>query len=236
RAHVRAAADLIWLPRCPACNRRAENAPDQFCAACWSALRPLRPGGEPLATGAPEPLAAYSVDPLFIQMLGAAKYQGYRTVLCRLARGAASLLGERLSASGLPPGTLVPVPLAPAKRRERGFNQAEVFAAELAAVFARDLRPWLVRRRSGPALARLSRDEREAAVAGSYAAAAEFPGPAAGPVLLVDDVVTTGSTAAAARRALGGDHGPVTHIVAMGRAFATVADNLPPTPKILERL
>ena len=93
---------------------------------------------------------------------------------------------------------LVPVPLARSRRRERGFNQSEVLAASISATLDWPLRPLLVRREGRDTLARLGRRERTKAVADAFEMA---PGAwqqrEAGATLLVDDVVTTGATAAA---------------------------------------
>jgi ComF family protein len=89
---------------------------------------------------------------------------------------------------------LVPVPLHPARRRERGYNQSEVLSRAIArlsksAVFPRAL----VRTRNTPPQAALGREKRLGNVAGSLAAGT-FSGMKSGHVVLVDDVVTTGST------------------------------------------
>ncbi len=237
REHLTAAADLLWPPVCPRCSGRAACAREHWCRACWSALRPLRAGEErwrpePDGAGGPVAHAAFAVDALFLDILAASKYRRFRTVGRRLAEEAALRLAPRL-----PEGTLVPVPLRGDKRRERGFNQTEDFARALAArtgrVVATD---WLVRRRGGPALAGLPRERRSAVVRGAFTAGAAFPGRAAGPVLLVDDVVTTGSTSRACAEALAAAGGAESVVVAMGRAFAAARDASPPDLEVLARL
>jgi predicted amidophosphoribosyltransferase len=161
------------------------------------------------------------VDALLIRMLAASKYAGLREVGKRLCRTAA----ERI-AGAVPDGAaLVPVPLTRSRRRERGFNQTEDYAAALAAVSSRPVRAgWLVRRRGGKALAGRSRAERDVAVRGAFRASRAFPGAAAGPVVLVDDVATTGSTAAACAEALAAAGNRPVGLVVIGRAFAVSAD------------
>ncbi len=100
--------------------------------------------------------------------------------------------------------TLVPVPLAPARRRERGFNQAELLAQALARLTDWPVAPLLCRTRGGPALARLGRRQRVQAAAGAYSV---DPGAPAllgerRDVLIVDDVITTGATGVACCEAL----------------------------------
>ena len=164
--------------------------------------------------------AAFAVDALFLD-ISPLRSTGASNVGRRLAEEAAAVLGDVV-----PEGVLVPVPLRPDKRRDRGFNQTEDFARALAARSGRVVEmSWLARRRGGPALAGLPREERERAVRGAFAATARFPQDASVAVVLVDDVVTTGSTAAACAGALA-VAGARVSVVAMGRAFAS-ADSVP---------
>jgi ComF family protein len=146
-----------------------------------------------------------------------------------LAPPLATLVAE---AVGSPPprAILVPVPLAPARARARGFNPAAEVARSLAG--ALDLR-WdpdlLVRVRDTRAQSSLPRAGRAANVAGAFAAR-RHPGP--GPVVLVDDVLTTGATAAAAARALI-DAGAIdlrTWVVARARPRGDHRTGAPPAP------
>jgi ComF family protein len=109
---------------------------------------------------------------------------------------AASETGGRL------PDMVVPVPLHPRRRRERGFDQAEL----LAEVVARRLdlplvRDNLVRVRHTEEQAGKSRAARIRDLDGAFAV--RRPEALAGAVvLLIDDVMTTGSTANACARTL----------------------------------
>lgn len=90
-------------------------------------------------------------------------------------------------------GALVPVPLHPARRRKRGFNQAERLAAALGRRAGLPVTDCLAR--GGSNLRQVGRDrvERLAGPAGSITARAPVPEHA----VLVDDVITTGATLAA---------------------------------------
>lgn len=88
---------------------------------------------------------------------------------------------------------VVPVPLHPWRRVQRGFNQADILACALGRPVWRVLR----RRRLGAPQATLSGDERLANVQGAYGVSRSARGTArARPraVVLVDDVMTTGAT------------------------------------------
>lgn len=136
------------------------------------------------------------------------KYQGWR----RLAAPLALLMAERLAVEGLAARFVLGVPLHPARLRERGFDQAGLLAGELRRSLALGAPPGrLVRIRHTPPQVGHDRMWRLANVRAAF----EWNGePLDGrPVLLVDDVATTGATldaCASALRAAGS--GPVTGI------------------------
>ena len=95
-------------------------------------------------------------------------------------------------------GALVPVPLHPRRRRQRGYNQAERLAAALSGRCGLPVADCLAR--SGPASARqVGRARVERLSGGPEIRAATAPPRR---VTLVDDVCTTGATLAACAAAL----------------------------------
>ena len=95
---------------------------------------------------------------------------------------------------------LVPVPLHWTRLAWRGFNQATELTRELSRCFGLPVIDRLIRTRRTPAQAGLNASRRRRNLRGAF----RWRGPSLGGrrVLLVDDVMTTGSTAAACTRAL----------------------------------
>jgi ComF family protein len=122
-----------------------------------------------------------------------------------LADALSDVLVDAVQAHGAaPPDLVVPLPLGRERLAERGMNQAW----ELARRVARRLRVRadagaLKRRVETPHLADLPRDERAKAIRGAFATAPGASAVVSGRhIALVDDVMTTGATAAEAARAL----------------------------------
>jgi ComF family protein len=127
----------------------------------------------------------------------------YERLLC-LEPYLAGLLKERAipELSGQGWTCLVPVPLYPAKKRERGFNQAERLARRLAKELGLPLKSDLVRRViPTKSQTRLSRAERSENMNKAFDKGSMTPD-SGERVILVDDVLTTGSTTNACAKVL----------------------------------
>ena len=125
-----------------------------------------------------------------------------------LCDGLAQLLADAVRHSAAPlPQLVLPVPLGADRQAERGMNQAWELARRVAArLQLRSHAGLLMRRVETPHLAELPRGERARAIRGAFALAPGATALLRGQHLaLVDDVMTTGATAAeAARTLLGG--------------------------------
>jgi ComF family protein len=91
------------------------------------------------------------------------------------------------------------MPLAAARQRARGCNQAREIAKALARASGLPIARGLLRIKAGAPQAALPWRERVRNVRGAFAASRAFDGMR---VALVDDVMTTGATASAAAAAL----------------------------------
>lgn len=151
------------------------------------------------------------------QLLIAFKYQ-QRT---GLRRPLAALLAEAYAGryAGLEFDAVLPVPLHPARLRQRGYNQAELLSVLLARELELPHYPqWLRREEDTPPLAELNRRDRLHALRRVFAAAPEVRGQR---ILLIDDIFTTGATAESCSQALlrGGAAEVYVLAVAAGRAL-----------------
>ncbi len=137
--------------------------------------------------------SAVMLDPAVRHFVHQFKYQGWK----RLADRFAERMTDLLSAMR-PDAVLVPVPLARRRLRQRGYNQAGELALALGRLSGREVDPGrLDRTRETGTQTRLASAERRANLAGAFAADA-----AERPVILVDDVFTTGATLVSAASAL----------------------------------
>jgi predicted amidophosphoribosyltransferase len=219
------AAVFLFPSRCFACERPLSRV--QLlgaCAACWGSLArgPRRscsrcalplpesaggsgPGGASCARCAVRALpfdravAAVVYDDAARRFLLHAKNRGHPELLRPLAGQLAMAVAISGAARGL--DGIVPVPSSLAARWRRGFNPAGELANELARLTGLPHFPGVLRKRAfgGPPAKGLAATARWAAAGRSVMAVRAVSGAR---ILLVDDVLTTGATAAACASAL----------------------------------
>lgn len=213
--------DLVFPPVCLLCEELADAADRGFCRPCLQELT---------ADAAPTcPRCASTVGPFAETSEGCVRcrrdvchfngvyrlglYGGrLRQAILRIKRAEGEalawalggLLAARLHAplAALGIAAVVPLPLHWLRRLKRGYNQAEAAAEPVAAGLGASLRPgWLRRVKLTPAQSSLTPSERRLLPRGVFRGRAPATAKGAN-LLLVDDVLTTGSTANAAAWAL----------------------------------
>jgi ComF family protein len=210
--------DLFLPKRCVQCG-----APGRWlCTACARGLRPLEGPccarcGRPASVPSSECLECRARDLGFASARGAFAYEGparklvtackFRSLrslgaemaeLARPAFCAVALAGSESAEA------VTCVPVHRDRRLERGFNQAELLARELARQSGLPFVAALERPRQGVRQSELSGAARAANVAGAFAVASRAA-PLVAPfkrVVIVDDVYTTGETLSQCSKAL----------------------------------
>jgi predicted amidophosphoribosyltransferase len=181
-----------WWGICPRCRSTVMSY------GCF-ATRP-----DPCPVGFPFTVSAAPYDAILRQLVAAHKERGAFNLTPFLASRLAAAIGCLLhTASPASAVVLVPVPSARAAVRERGFDATWALARE-AARLLRGETPVRTRRllhhaRSVRDQARLSAAQRATNLQGAFRVTSVAPCP---PLVVVDDVVTTGSSLTEAARAL----------------------------------
>jgi len=212
---LKSLADFVYPPICYGCDTEVEEG--LVCEGCRLALfthelavcpkcgRPCTRTAEtcgqcrtPFSLSRVRALGMYA--PPFDNLVQAFKYSGKTKVGELLGLGLAALVqqDEVLSAAD----AVCPIPLHPARLRERGFNQSLLLAAAISMSTRIPLAEFLVRAKNTPTQTRkTTHKDRLKNLAGAFRLKSDA-GVGGKKVLLVDDVMTTGATLDQAAREL----------------------------------
>lgn len=207
--------DFSKLPVCESCLQRVSAFQERVCSVCGERVpagRAEHPefDGVCFACSQERPpftrAAAYgSYDEGMRDLVHLLKYERVRpaaAVLGRMLTEAIAALSSDFSADPI----VVPVPLHVSKRRQRGFNQSELIARSALKLHPAGLHvpvsaSVLIRQRDTKSQTGLTPSQRRENMRGAFAVV--HPAEIAGrDVLLVDDVMTTGTTASECARVL----------------------------------
>jgi ComF family protein len=195
--------DLLLPAVCPGCGREGEP----LCSTCRAVLARRRdlPPGVPLGLAADQPRWLAQLEwcagygGIARACLHALKYDGEQ----RLATPLGQLLADRWRRAGIGGDVLVPVPVHAARRRERGFDQAELLANAVGREVGLPVVCAVARSARTRAQHSLGRGARAANVERVFSVVpAKVPAVRGQWVVLVDDVVTTGATLSGCAAAL----------------------------------
>ncbi|MGH9450038.1 MAG: ComF family protein [Terriglobia bacterium] len=255
---------VLFPTACPICNREVMwSTGIGICAVCRDAIKPwdgpiCSRCGIPLASVAPADegstircgvcrrdgyefdcarsygIYAYPLRDLILQLKFRRRERWGSHLGELLAPAAHSLAMMRAGA----PVLIVPVPLHPARERERGYNQSTLLAAGLHRALKRDAprvvqleARLLVRSRPTPPQSGLHHGARQENVRGVFQM--ERTGRASGrSIILVDDVMTTGATVSACAHALKRAGAKEVAVLTLARATPQFPDSHPFPPPV----
>jgi ComF family protein len=226
-------ADFGRVPVCLSCLAKPQPmVAEHWCSQCRTPFlnpRPIEPDGicALCRSGAVSFQQAFcfgAYDGTLARLIHLMKYAGVRT----LARP----LGELLTRA-LPPAqafdVIVPMPLHWWKRLTRTFNQSELLANEVARRTGIPCTNALRRKKRTQVQAGLTSAERRLNVRGAFLVSRK-DAVAGKRVLLVDDVLTTGATAASAAGALRRAGAAHIALLALARVDRRMPEALTPSP------
>lgn len=215
RILTRTLLDFALPPRCVGCADVIEEV-GAFCHNCWGQMEWLgnsgcQTCGIPLAATEADSCARCLADPPGLDRMRAAVAYGdlSRSIALRLKYGRKVALARTMARymaslddAGRGEALVMAVPLHRRRLWSRGFNQAGLVARELARGWGYPFEAGLLcRTRPTQPLKGMSRTQRRRAVAGAFAVVE--PDRVKGrEIILVDDVLTSGSTAEACAKAL----------------------------------
>lgn len=168
---------MFFERRCPVCGRSHRT----LCVPCVDSLELL--DGDLSVPGLDGVTSLFSYDDASARLILAAKNGGRRDLL----RWSGAHLGRGLASRRLPIHVVTWVPAHPEQRRTRGYDQGQVLARSVAKALGVRARPTL-QRRDGASRKGLGRLDRLEGPEVKPLRAVE------GGVLLVDDVMATGSS------------------------------------------
>ena len=211
--------DMFYPPVCFFCDRSLPADRKIICTDCWLKL-PRVPSGteEKLLSG----LSGSAIDRIFViydfdeqiqHLIHLLKYEMYFTI----AKYFAADLWYHICGNDRPEyHAVIPVPLHPAKYREREYNQSQILADELAlhsGIKNNDV--FLKRVINTPSQTKLNRLQRMENVCRAFEACKNSSEIADRSFLVVDDVITTGSTLAACATVLKNSGAATVHVAAI---------------------
>ncbi|WP_411676745.1 ComF family protein [Caproicibacter sp.] len=184
--------ELIFPPHCVFCDKIVAPG-TKVCQGCSSAIKPvsamrcmnLSGGGQNIPCA-----VLYSYEDQVRDSIIRFKFYGEKSNAEFYADQLSELIGSRMNASSF--DVVTAVPISRERKKGRGYNQSELIARKIAEKLNLPYRECLEKIRDNPEQHLLPRTERMKNVKGIYRADKDLA--AGNSILLIDDIVTTGST------------------------------------------
>ena len=170
----------IKEPKCKKCGKELQKEEQEYCTDCQRFAHSFEKGE-----------AVFTYDPLMRRSISMFKYHNRREYAKFYAREMKTQCEWFLKRCA--PEVIIPVPVHPLKKRQRGFNQAELVAKELGKLLQIPvITDYLVRKEKTVPQKELTRQQRKVNLREAFAVRKK--GVSYGRVLLIDDIYTTGAT------------------------------------------
>jgi len=199
------AKDFIFPPLCFSCNTRLTDTESRVCSSCWSSIEHIHPDDDTVRLLRQRFSAEGFIDEfhscyyfeekgVFQHLVHSLKYNAITLFGVELGRHIGIMLKENIDVQSI--DGIIPVPLHKLKQRERGYNQSEFICRGISLIIHRPVVSALViRSKNTTSQTHLSADERKQNVGGAFEIhSREKDNVKGNTFLVVDDVITTGST------------------------------------------
>ena len=197
--------DFIYPPLCFVCGQRLSSGTERVCGTCWSSFTALRDDDAVVLelrrrfveNGAVSDFLScylFEKEGKLQDVIHLLKYGGVKSMGVMLGREVGRLILRCKEFSTA--DCLVPVPLHKLKRRERGYNQSEMICRGVSEVTGIPTHPnMIVRFKYTTSQTQLDLEERQKNVGDAFTIPLRYISQVRDKrIILVDDVITTGST------------------------------------------
>ena len=196
-------SSLLFPVVCIVCDQRITEPNTVVCHNCWSDLKLLSAENiktKPIPEQLDTILPVFEFNDTIQKIIHGLKYSGYKSLGVHLGR----LVTVRLPQDFFQKDTvLLPVPLHPIKKRERGYNQSMFIARGIAEVAGLTVRDNLLKRvKNTVTQTHLDAHERLQNMQNAFTIFDNCDLNGINSIVLVDDVFTTGATMNAAAAVL----------------------------------
>jgi ComF family protein len=174
--------NLVFPPRCEVCRKSGEEA---LCPECFSNIKFMKPQFGIHCVS--------SYDGVLRTALHRFKFQKRKKLAEPLGVLMVNYLGQAQTLKLKEIDGIIPVPLHPRRRRERGYNQTELLAGVVGRYYEVPVLPSLERVKNTQPQFELKREARQTNIKGAFRVS-EPKSVNDKRVLLLDDIYTTGST------------------------------------------
>ena len=209
---------------CLFCDKPLPPRRKIICPDCFDQMPPLPPAYQDVLKAEiidhyfDEMLVVYQFSETFQKLIHFLKYQRYTTLAQYLAGDLARSVENKVY------DLICCVPLHPVKEKERGYNQSALLAGHVARLRQSPFHPTLLKRtKNTVSQTTLHKEQRQANVDDAFSCTEQLAGKS---ILLIDDVITTGSTLNACARALKEEGAKTVDVAALATPMDYLQRNL----------